>query len=352
MVKPLVWGIIGGVIGVSFLILVVFYYETESDDARLAEILAIYYDDQDRLFVALLLHNADGEFTKANGHIELTIKSGASTVYSNEYDFTKNDFITWDNLFLGKQRGVPISINERFPSGDYDVYVNMETKSGNYWEGLHTSFYSLEQDLSDIELEEPVRSDIELEEPESTNIISQECSGTARCITGTVTSIIDGDTIKIDGQTIRFALASAPELNEFNGPEARDFIENLCPVGSTVLVDEDDGRTEGSFGRILGVIHCNGVNLDEELLDAGLGDIFLEHCSTSEFANDYWAVKHGCIQVPKVTTNDCDPSYPDFCIPSSPPDLDCKDIPQKKFTVLQPDPHRFDGDKNGIGCES
>jgi micrococcal nuclease len=32
--------------------------------------------------------------------------------------------------------------------------------------------------------------------------------------------------------------------------------------------------------------------------------------------------------------------------------LDCGDIPQKKFTVLQPDPHRFDGDKDGIGCES
>ena len=49
---------------------------------------------------------------------------------------------------------------------------------------------------------------------------------------------------------------------------------------------------------------------------------------------------------------DCNPSYPDFCIPPPPPDLDCKDIPQKRFTVLQPDPHRFDGDKDGIGCES
>jgi len=49
---------------------------------------------------------------------------------------------------------------------------------------------------------------------------------------------------------------------------------------------------------------------------------------------------------------DCDPSYPDFCIPPPPPDLDCKDISKKRFTVLQPDPHRFDGDKDGIGCES
>jgi len=31
---------------------------------------------------------------------------------------------------------------------------------------------------------------------------------------------------------------------------------------------------------------------------------------------------------------------------------DWKDIPQKRFTVLPPDPHRFYGDKDGIGCKS
>jgi hypothetical protein len=48
----------------------------------------------------------------------------------------------------------------------------------------------------------------------------------------------------------------------------------------------------------------------------------------------------------------CDPSYPDFCIPPPPPDLNCPDIPQKNFTVLPPDPHNFDGNNNGIGCET
>jgi hypothetical protein len=48
----------------------------------------------------------------------------------------------------------------------------------------------------------------------------------------------------------------------------------------------------------------------------------------------------------------CDPSYPTVCIPSPPPDLDCKDIPYRNFTVVQPDPHHFDGGKrNGVGCE-
>jgi hypothetical protein len=48
----------------------------------------------------------------------------------------------------------------------------------------------------------------------------------------------------------------------------------------------------------------------------------------------------------------CANAYPDFCIPPPPPDLDCGDIDQKNFTVLPPDPHGFDGDNDGIGCES
>ena len=48
----------------------------------------------------------------------------------------------------------------------------------------------------------------------------------------------------------------------------------------------------------------------------------------------------------------CDPSYPTVCIPPFPPDLNCGDITFRRFTVLPPDPHRFDGDNDGVGCES
>jgi len=49
--------------------------------------------------------------------------------------------------------------------------------------------------------------------------------------------------------------------------------------------------------------------------------------------------------------NNCGPAYPDVCIPPPPPDLDCNEIPYRRFRVLPPDPHRFDGDNDGIGCE-
>jgi hypothetical protein len=49
---------------------------------------------------------------------------------------------------------------------------------------------------------------------------------------------------------------------------------------------------------------------------------------------------------------ECDDAYPDFCIPPPPPDLDCPDIDETNFTVKEPDPHGFDGNNDGIGCES
>jgi hypothetical protein len=61
------------------------------------------------------------------------------------------------------------------------------------------------------------------------------------------------------------------------------------------------------------------------------------------------------VQVEQSSDNDtgeCDPSYPDFCLNSPPPDLDCDEIPFVNFTVRGRDPHRFDPDKDGRGCNS
>lgn len=171
------------------------------------------------------------------------------------------------------------------------------------------------------------------------NVSENTCSGTARCISGIVTEVIDGDTIKVDGKSIRFALSSAPELDEFNGDKAKNLIESICGVGSKILVDEDDKQTQGSYGRIIGLIQCNEVILNEELVKSGLGVVSKEFCNTSEFYMLSWAQKYGCEPTktsssPVVTTkSNCDPSYPTVCIPPYPPDLNCKNIQYKKFSV-------------------
>jgi hypothetical protein len=55
-----------------------------------------------------------------------------------------------------------------------------------------------------------------------------------------------------------------------------------------------------------------------------------------------------------VTAQTCDPSYPDFCIQPTweVGDLDCAQVGSSNFTVYPPDPHYFDADYDGIGCES
>jgi hypothetical protein len=48
----------------------------------------------------------------------------------------------------------------------------------------------------------------------------------------------------------------------------------------------------------------------------------------------------------------CHPSYPTVCIPPPPPDLDCGQVNATNFRVTGSDPHGFDGDNDGVGCET
>ena len=136
-----------------------------------------------------------------------------------------------------------------------------------------------------------------ISEPSTEPSIIEEtpsCSGNAGCFSGTVTRVIDGDTIDVALKSVRLALTSTPELSGLGGNKAKQFTASICPVGSTALVDEDDGQTGGSFGRILAVVYCDGVNLNSALLESGLAYINTEYCSKSEFANENWARSYGC----------------------------------------------------------
>ena len=144
--------------------------------------------------------------------------------------------------------------------------------------------HSIEESIKDL-TEKPITS---MEETTSS------CSGNARCISGTVTRVIDGDTLEVNGQSIRFALSSAPEMDTDKGVLTKDFVEKICSTGSQALVDEDDKQTQGSYGRILGIVYCNGINLNEAILESEYGWISMNFCSKSEFASEDWAKKYGC----------------------------------------------------------
>ena len=56
-------------------------------------------------------------------------------------------------------------------------------------------------------------------------------------------------------------------------------------------------------------------------------------------------------EMPEEETS-CDSSYPNLCIPPPPPILACDDVEATNFEVQSPDPHGFDVDNDGIGCET
>ena len=170
------------------------------------------------------------------------------------------------------------------------------------------------------------------------------------CIERNVTRIIDGDTMDVEGSLrIRLVLVNAPELNATGGPESRDYLTSLCS-GTKALVDEDDFQIgHDPYGRVLAVVYCGSTNANAAMISSGHATTYYAFCSVSEFRGAAWS---GCATPPSPPPGNCDPSYPDVCIPPPPPDLDCPDIPYQNFRVLPPDPHNFDGDGDGIGCEA
>lgn len=56
------------------------------------------------------------------------------------------------------------------------------------------------------------------------------CSGTALCLIGNVQTVVDGDTIYIDGYKIRLSLTNTPERYEEGYSESTAFTRNLCSL--------------------------------------------------------------------------------------------------------------------------
>jgi endonuclease YncB( thermonuclease family) len=123
-----------------------------------------------------------------------------------------------------------------------------------------------------------------------------ECLGSADCIEGVATRIVDGDTLYVRANStvykVDLALIEAPSRAEEMFAESTAFTRDLC-LGSTVLVDQDDILLTSNSG-IIGVVYCASSNLNSELLDNGYAELDVQECATSEFADETWAKDHGC----------------------------------------------------------
>jgi endonuclease YncB( thermonuclease family) len=229
----------------------------------------------------------------------------------------------------------------------------------------HDDYCSNNDDSEEENSDEDNEKEKDEEKEQDSSTIPKSATTEGIELSGPVTYVVDGDTLDVNDVRIRLALVDTPEIGEIGYESAQNFVEDLC-LGKDAQVDIDDGQRGGDrYGREIGVVYCNGVNVNSELIDKDLAIIYTEYCDISEFAKDDWAecsstnsqINTGPVSElntadTEVDDSNCDPSYPDACIASPPPDLDCADVSQKRFTVSGSDPHGFDRDGDGIGCES
>ena len=123
-----------------------------------------------------------------------------------------------------------------------------------------------------------------------------QCIGSADCLEGIATRIVDGDTlyVRVNSTTYKvdLALTEAPSRTEEMFTESTAFTRDLC-LGSTVLVDQDDMLFTSNSG-VIAVVYCSSSNLNSELLNNGYAELETDQCATSEFADEPWVKDHGC----------------------------------------------------------
>jgi micrococcal nuclease len=203
-----------------------------------------------------------------------------------------------------------------------------------------------------------------------------------------VVDVVDGDTIDIilpDGskERVRMLGVDTPETtaeknkpNEYDGItdleclaywgiQAKNFAKSMLEGKYAYIEFDSTAGFRGYYGRLLAYVYTeNGQDFTAELIKQGYARVYEEgECQKESEYLSYqnsamngnlglWICRVLATPTPTQTLQNCDDAYPTVCIPPPPPDLDCGDIPYRNFQVLPPDPHKFDRDKDGIGCES
>jgi len=180
---------------------------------------------------------------------------------------------------------------------------------------------------------------------------------------GLVTKVVDGDTIRVllDGreEKVRYIGVDAPESTTTQEPFGKEATKRNAQLVRDQIVElyRDVSETD-RYGRLLRYVVTNSVFVNLKLIEEGYAKAVTYPpdvaCATifqyaertaRELGKGLWA------SPTSSSSPNCDPAYPDVCIPSPPPDLSCTEISFRNFRVLPPDPHGFDQNGDGLGCE-
>lgn len=215
-----------------------------------------------------------------------------------------------------------------------------------------------------------------LPEPTLPSIAEAECipTGTLR-ESAVVINIVDGDTIDVtvadEEFRVRYIGIDTPERGDPFFSEAAMKNAELV-LDQTITMVKDVSEID-RFDRLLRYVLVGDQFVNYELVRSGFAAL-TEYppdisCSDVFFDAGYLALSEEvgrwmltATPIPSATLSPsfptsppestCDPSYPTVCIPRYPPDLNCGDISYRRFKVIGSDPHGFDRDNDGVGCES
>lgn len=201
-----------------------------------------------------------------------------------------------------------------------------------------------------------------------------------------VTEVVDGDTVHLDkpGETsVRIIGIETPETVhpsepvECGGPAASAAAERLLSGQRVRLVyDPSQGRTD-SYGRVLGYLEVPGLgDYGLRMINRGFAAEYTYDTAYRKQAQ-YLAAQQraqsadrgvwgrcGGVDTPLEqpttepetqappddTGSGCAPGHSP-CVAPYPPDLDCDDV-DGPITITGDDPHGFDADGDGIGCDT
>lgn len=174
----------------------------------------------------------------------------------------------------------------------------------------------------------------------------------------------------MSGRTERVRLLGidAPELNprECFGREAAARTRGLALGKRVQLVGDATQDTRDRYSRLLAyvVVTARARDVGRQLIVDGYARAYVYRKAFVR-VRSYRAAESAARRNRRGLWGNCGPtdprpacaaSYATVCIPPPPPDLDCADVPHQDFRVRhdvpEPDPHRFDGDADGVGCES
>ena len=161
---------------------------------------------------------------------------------------------------------------------------------------------------------------------------------------------VDSITVLLPGgetKEVRYAWVEPPRIYPIS--QNVDLIEEAATrnrqlvLGKTVVLESDSNITDDGDSLLRLALLDYGLMVNLSLIESGYAQ------ASVDAPEQFLRLEREARTERRGLWGLCDSAYPEVCIVSPPPDVDCQDLPFNTFRVLPPDPHHL-GEGDGFGC--